>query len=108
MKLLGAPPPANPITREGALITALPKKQITVEKITSSDGAGHWYEGRVLFISNIEAVIVPVRCKATNIFSAAARMARAAKPGLPKKVRKGNEKRLRKVLVELVEYAKPR
>jgi hypothetical protein len=108
MKLLGEKPRAQPLTKEGALITQLPTRQIVTEKVTDPEGSGNWYDGRVIFISNEEAVIVPVRCKSVHIYGAAARMARSAKTGLPKKMRKGNEKRLRKILIELVEHAKPR
>lgn len=106
MKLLGAPPPSKPLTQEGALITTLPRKQLTVEKVTDGDGSGPWWEGRIIFISNSEAVIIPVRCKALTIVGAGGRAVRIAKKALPKKVRKGNKLRLRKILVELVEYAK--
>lgn len=108
MKLLGQKTPSRPLTRDGSLITQLPTRQVVADKITDHVGAGNWYEGRVIFISDEEAVIVPVRCKSVNIHGAASRMARSAKTGLPKKIRKGNAKRLRKVLIELVEHAKSR
>ena len=103
MKLLGNLH-SRPATT--ALIPVLPKRQVVVDKVVDHTGTGHWFDGRVLFISNEEVVIVPTRCRATTIHSAASRMPRAARAGLPKKSRKGTEKRLRKVLVELIEHAK--
>jgi ribosomal protein L21 len=104
MKLLGTPTPT--VAVEGSIIPELPRKQITVDKIVDQAGKGIWFEGRVLFISNEEVVIVPTRVKATNLYGAASRMPRAAKVGLPKKSRKGKDKRLTKVLVEMVEYVR--
>lgn len=104
MKLLGTPTPTASVER--SVIKELPRKQITVDKVVDQTGKGIWFEGRVLFISNEEAVIVPTRVKATNLYGAASRMPRAAKAGLPKKSRKGKDKRLTKVLVEMVEYVK--
>jgi hypothetical protein len=106
MKLLGHIPAKVPATAAGTFIAELPRKQITVDKITDQTGKGSWFEGRVLFISNEEAIIVPTRVKATNLFGAASRMPRAAKVGLPKKSRKGKDKRLTKVVVEMVEYVR--
>jgi hypothetical protein len=104
MKLLGSTPPTEPRTSEGTLITELPKRQREVEKVTSNDGTGQWYNGRVLFISNYEVVIVPCRCRASSVHGAASRMPRVAKTGLPKMVRKGKEKRITRVLVEVLEH----
>jgi hypothetical protein len=106
MKLLGYTPPTTPITSDGSLITQLPKRRILADKVTDQTGAGVWFDGRVFFVSNQEVVIVPVRCRASNIFGAASRMPRAAKSGLPKMQRRGNDKRLHSVLVEIVEYRK--
>lgn len=106
MKLLGSKPPKKPVTADGALIVTLPRKQVEVEKVTDQTGTGHWFDGRVLFISDEEVVVVPTRCRASNIFGAASRMPRAAKPGLPKKMRKGKAKRIHSVLVELIEHAR--
>lgn len=108
MKLLGTKPVMKPVTAEGSLINNLPKKQVTVEPVVDSAGTGAWFQGRVLFISDEEVVIVPMRCKATTIYGGISRMPRSAKTGLPKKQRRGNDKRIHSVLVELVEYAKPR
>jgi hypothetical protein len=88
------------------LIPTLPKQQVLVDKVTDQKGTGSWYNGRVLFISNEEVVIVPTRCKAVNVYGAASRMPRAAKTGLPKKQRRGNDKRIHSVLVELIERAR--
>jgi hypothetical protein len=104
MKLLGAKPASRPVTAEGSLITQLPKRQIHVDKVSSDAGTGAWFNGRVLFISNTEVVIVPTRCRATNLHGAVSRMPRVARAGLPKKTRRGNDKRLTKVVVEVVEY----
>lgn len=104
MKLLGSKPPTAPITADGSLITELPAKRVMVEKVTDSTGAGAWFNGRVLFISNAEVVDVPVRCRATNVHTAASRMPRAAKKGLPKKSRKGKDKRITRMLVEILEH----
>lgn len=104
MKLLASPTPQDSTITE--LIPRLPRKRVVADKVIDQNGMGSWFEGRVLFISNAEVVIVPTRCKATNIFGAASRMPRAAKTGLPKRQRRGNDNRLRKVIVEMVEWVK--
>jgi hypothetical protein len=103
VKLLGVTATV-PRTVEGSLIPTLPRHRTLVDKITDSGGSGTWYDGRVTFISKDEAVVVPTRCRATNVFAAAARMPRAAKFGLPKRHRRGDF-RITRVLVEMVEHA---
>lgn len=101
MKLLASPPQEAAALTE--LIKTYPKKQIVADSITDQTGVGQWFVGRVYFISNEEVVIVPTRCRATNVFGAASRMPRAAKTGLPKKMRRGKNLRIHSVLVEMVE-----
>lgn len=104
MKLLGTKPLKKPLTAEGSYIKELPRRQVTVDRQNDDKDTGNWFEGRVLFISNEEAIIVPTRARATNIYGAVGRMTRVAKPGLPKKMRKGNDKRIHTILVEIVEH----
>lgn len=106
MKLLGSKPARRPATAEGTLIPLLPKRRVDADRVVDQKGTGAWFDGRVLFVSNEEVVVVPTRCRATNVFSAASRMPRAAKTGLPKKMRKGKDKRIHSVLVELIEYVR--
>jgi hypothetical protein len=104
MKLLGSRPPTTPVTAEGGLISRLPTRRLTMEKISDQTGTGRWYDGRVLFISDHEVIIVPTRCRASTVFSAASRMPRAAKPALPKRKKRTRAHRIHSVLVELVEH----
>lgn len=107
MKLLGSKPPAIEIKAEDtSLVRELPTKRIVVDKVKDDSGSGAWFNGRVLYISNQEVVEVPTMCRATNVYGAASRMPRAAKPGLPKKMRKGTDKRIHTVLVEITERKK--
>lgn len=107
MKLLGSLPPATEIKAEDtSLIKQLPNKRIVTDKVKDDSGTGAWFNGRVLFISNNEVVEIPTMCRATNVYGAASRMPRAARPGLPKKMRKGTDKRIHTVLVEITERKK--
>jgi hypothetical protein len=108
MRLLGTQPPATELkAEETSLIKQLPAKRVLADKVIDQTGKnGPWFDGRVLFISNSEVIEVPTRCRATTVYGAASRMPRAAKPGIPKKMRKGNDKRIHTVLVEIIERKK--
>lgn len=107
MKLLGSRPPVVELKSEmTSLVKELPTKRVVTDKVTDSKGTGAWFDGRVLFISNVEVVEIPTRCRATSVFAAASRMPRAARLGLPKMMRKGKDKRIHTVLVEVIEHKK--
>jgi hypothetical protein len=79
------------------------RKVINCDTTKDNVGTGPWWDGVVQFLSQTERIVVPVKCKATNIYGAISRAPRVGKKGMPKAVRKGNAKRITKVLVEINE-----